>query len=84
MLNQYLVGIDLGGTQFRITLAHPKTGQIIIKKSYSSPFAVNIDLSQFSHLARKEQANAYIVTKIKEFLKEAKIKSQQISGIGIS
>lgn len=84
MLNQYLLGLDLGGTQFRITLARPKSGQIIIKKEYPSPFAVDADLSQFSHLARKKQANTYIITKIKEFLNQANIKTKQISAIGIS
>ncbi|MCX8014503.1 MAG: ROK family protein, partial [candidate division WOR-3 bacterium] len=84
MIKQYLVGIDLGGTQLRITIAYPKTAQIIMKKSYLSPFAVNNDLSQFFHLKPSQKANAYVLAKIQECIREANINPKQILGIGVS
>lgn len=84
MVTKYLLGIDLGGTQLRFALAHQKTGQIILKKSYLSPFVSNANLSQFRNLTNSEKVNAYIINNLQEYLKQAKLNHKQIAGIGIS
>ncbi|MBS4015074.1 MAG: ROK family protein [Candidatus Latescibacteria bacterium] len=91
MTRNYLLGIDLGGTQLRFILADEKNGNIFInkinmKKSFPSPFC-SAELYKdkcFRVLPDSVKINAYIINKLLAYLENLNTRKEQISGIGIS
>lgn len=92
--NQYLLGIDIGGTWLRFILAKSEDGSIpnIVpgkntKVFYDSPLDETkniLNTPPFSTIPNNEKIAAYIISKLDEYLTHLDIRKEKIGGIGIS
>ncbi len=71
-MSQYVIGIDVGGTNIKLGVVNPR-GQVIAR-SY---------LSTDSLVSSKTQLIAALADTIKNLVRQAKLRKEQIAGVGI-
>ncbi|MBI5417561.1 ROK family protein [Candidatus Poribacteria bacterium] len=93
-LKNYLLGIDLGGTQLRFIIADYKTGNIIdpikdkkSKVAYDSPLCGKKEIFEskfFTQIPDQQKISSYVILKLQEFFAYMEIEPKNIAGVGIS